>query len=414
MPHMPSIHAALFFPGKTARRFLYACFLCWLLPAASALAGGGTLLPASLVSNGGILVTRDRAILHSLNPDSLFVPASTWKIATALEALTLLGPDHRFETRCLLGQDQTLYIQGSGDPMLVSEEITRMSRGLRDAGVSQVNGIVLDDTAFSLNSPADGASSTPNPYDVMNSALAVNFNTIHVAKEQSGAVRSAEPQTPTLPIMTELAASLPPGTHRINISQQPERIWQYTGELLQAQLRATGITVSGTIRSGATPVGIAPTYTHRSSLPLTELIAAMLRHSSNFMANQLFLACGNRRFGLPATWDKGKRALDDFLRTNVRLPGGSFTVEEGSGLSRKNRITPRAMLILLQAFTPHASLLANHDGVPLKSGTLTGVYAYAGYLPGPTGLDPFVLLLNQSNNSRDQVLTRLMTLHGGR
>ncbi|MFZ5774826.1 MAG: D-alanyl-D-alanine carboxypeptidase/D-alanyl-D-alanine-endopeptidase [Thermodesulfobacteriota bacterium] len=406
--------AALFSLGKTARRFFFLFLFCWLLPAPSAQAGGGRLLPASLVENGGILVTRGGAILYEHNADTLLVPASTWKIATALEALTLLGPDYRFETRCSLGPDRTLYIQGSGDPMLISEEVSRLAEGLFASGVRDVGDLVLDDSAFSLDAPTDGSDGSLNPYDAANSALAVNFNTLPLVKDKNGAVRSAEPQTPTLDITERLAASLPPGAHRINISRHPEQVWRYAGELTQAKLREAGISVSGSMRPGSVPSGLAVTFLHRSSVPLSGMIKALLASSSNFMTNQLFLACGARRFGAPATWDKGRRSLDEFLTNTVHLAPGTFTVEEGSGLSRKNRITAKAMLTLLRSFAPHAGLLADHHGVPRKSGTLTGVYAYAGYFPGPTGLDPFVLLLNQPANTRDQVLARLQALHQGR
>ena len=77
---------------------------------------------------------------------------------------------------------------------------------------------------------------------------------------------------------------------------------------------------------------------------------------------------------------------------------------EGAGLSRDNRVTVRAMLQLLTKFRPHADLLKKEHGTLLKTGTLTGVYNYAGYLPDGKA---FVILLNQQANSRAAVLERL-------
>lgn len=370
-------------------------------------------LPGVVISHGGYLLERNGCQIAGYHPDTPLVPASIWKIATGLHALTLLGPDFCFETRCYYGPDQTLYLQGSGDPLLTSEEVALLASRLRAAGVREVKKIVLDDSAFRLSTAAaDGASGTLNPYDVANSGLAVNFNTIHLTKAPDGAIRSAEPQTPTLPIMAVHGRKLPAGTHRINISQNQEEIWRYAAELLGEHLRGQGIAVNGSARPGPVPANLTPIYRHVSSTPLAETVSAMLRYSNNFIANQLFLACGAKRFGSPATWDKGRGAMTLFLREQVGLAPKSFTVEEGSGLSRKNRVTPRAMLALLNAFRPHAALLAtNPQGIPIKSGTLNGVYTYAGYFPGPQGLDPFVLMLNQPDNGRDRLLRHLEDLH---
>jgi D-alanyl-D-alanine carboxypeptidase/D-alanyl-D-alanine-endopeptidase (penicillin-binding protein 4) len=119
----------------------------------------------------------------------------------------------------------------------------------------------------------------------------------------------------------------------------------------------------------------------------------------------LFLACGRVRFGGPATWKKGRQALAEFTRRRLHLPPETITMVEGSGLSRKNRITPRTMITVLEAFVPFADLLPVKHDYLMKSGTLTGVYCYGGYLEGSRV--PFSIMLNQETNSRDQILRRL-------
>ena len=66
------------------------------------------------------------------------------------------------------------------------------------------------------------------------------------------------------------------------------------------------------------------------------------------MANQLFLAIGVKQFGFPATWQKSRRAMDDFISHSLGLTKKQITMVEGSGLSKKNLITPEAMLIELR------------------------------------------------------------------
>jgi D-alanyl-D-alanine carboxypeptidase/D-alanyl-D-alanine-endopeptidase (penicillin-binding protein 4) len=80
---------------------------------------------------------------------------------------------------------------------------------------------------------------------------------------------------------------------------------------------------------------------------------------------------------------------------------------EGSGLSREQRSSAAGMMGILQQFRPYASLLPNNDGVLRKSGTLTGVYNYAGFIQGVDGLYPFVIMTNQGSNNRAEILRLL-------
>ncbi|HET97800.1 MAG TPA: peptidase S13 [Desulfurivibrio alkaliphilus] len=385
-------------------RFTLSLWFCLLtlFPSPS----GAEVLPASIFEDGGYLVTKGGQIVAARNPERLLVPASTWKIATGLLALERLGPDYRFATHFHLAQGD-LFIRGFGDPLLVSEEVALIAARLSGLGVKEIGDIVLDDTFFQLERerPA-GAGVSRRSYDAANGALVVNFNTINITVDQQGGVGSAEEQTPTLPVMRAKGRGMPPGTHRINLSQQRRYSQEYCGELFAEMLRRQGVRVNGTIRAGAVPAGAQPVYRHLSTRPLSETVAAMLLYSNNFIANQLLLASGAATFGEPATWDKGRESLRLHLE-KLGLKEGSFMVEEGSGLSRENRITPSALLRLLELFRPYAQLLPADQGRLLKSGTLTGVYAYAGYFNNGGTLDPFVLILNQSANRRDCALELL-------
>jgi D-alanyl-D-alanine carboxypeptidase/D-alanyl-D-alanine-endopeptidase (penicillin-binding protein 4) len=128
------------------------------------------------------------------------------------------------------------------------------------------------------------------------------------------------------------------------------------------------------------------------------------------MANLIFLACGAKRFGYPATWEKARRAVRQEFAGRLGNPTAAAIVQaDGAGLSRDNRVTVRAMLQVLAHFRPHLDLLNKERGVAVKTGTLTGVYNLAGYLPDGQS---FVILLNQPANRRADILARLMRLHG--
>ncbi|MFO7606962.1 MAG: D-alanyl-D-alanine carboxypeptidase, partial [Desulfurivibrionaceae bacterium] len=353
-------------------------------------------------------VNGDDALHGSTNLDLSLIPASVIKILTGLVAFEELGPHYRFRTEFFIDAGNNLYIKGYGDPFLISEEVEQIMISLKKSGCRTINDIYLDDSSHRLATMADGVGNSLNPYDVASSALAVNFNTINVRVDPNGTVHTGEPQTPLLPMMTRIAENLAPGLHRINVSLNQTDSLQLTGQLFRSFQERSGITGQGVIASGRAPAG-KPLYIHYSSKTLNELIEGLMRYSNNFIANQIFLQIGAKHFGYPATWEKGRRAVRDFIEKDPELAKAAIRIEEGSGLSRKNRLTVPAMLRILELFKPHARLLPEKDGVLLKSGTLTGVYSYAGYLSKNDKLDNFVIILNQNRNTRDEILKILRT-----
>ena len=214
-------------------------------------------------------------------------------------------------------------------------------------------------------------------------------------------------------MMAEIGAKLGPGFHRVNIDAfthpgQTSPSLRYAGELISAQLIRSGIRIQNSFSNKTVPPTLKPIYIHSSTKALEEIVRECLKYSSNFIANQLFLACGVKDFGLPATWGKSRRSFDYFTRTVLDLPPGQLKVEEGSGLSRDNRISPAALVKVLDRFRPYSSLLTIQENIFVKSGTLKGVFCYAGYFPENQKLVPFAILLNQPQNSRNDVLKILL------
>ncbi len=396
------------------RLYSLLLLLVWLFHCPPAVAGPAVSaqVPISpkiqrLIKDGGFIVQKEGHIHIAYNTESAFIPASILKIATSLAALKILGPSYRFETAFYSNDAGDLFIKGYGDPFLVSEEVALILERLRATGVSRINNIILDDTAYQLDSPADGSGESLNPYDVISGGLCVNFNTVNVTVTPDGAIHSAEPQTPTLPIMKKLSAGMKPGEQRFNISNNRGNVLQYAGELFRALQRQNKIPGEGRIGPGKVPAGLTAVYIHRSSKNLESLIKGLMLYSNNFIANQLFLACGAKQLGYPATWEKSRTVLKDYLQTELGLGREMISMVEGAGLSRGNRATPQAMTILLDAFKPYAHLLPLERDKYIKSGTLTGVYSYAGYFRNGAALDSFVLMLNQKQNTRDRLLAEL-------
>ncbi len=173
-----------------------------------------------------------------------------------------------------------------------------------------------------------------------------------------------------------------------------------------------GIEITGSIKRGQVPIQAVPLLSFKASETVSELIESCLLSSNNFMANQLYLALGSKKYGFPATWKKAKRVMDDFIVSELHLTTQQITMIEGSGLSEKNRITPEAMIQVLERFRSHASLIPIKYGTRIKSGTLSksGVFCYAGYIPNGRENGSFVIFLNQNSNRRDQILKLLYRL----
>ena len=348
----------------------------------------------SLLKNGSVRVEReDGEPLLQHRDNEPFVPASILKVATTYCALETLGREYHFTTTFYRGERNTLYIKGSGDPSLVSEELHGIATKIAPL-FPQIDRIVVDPSLFSADIDIDGSSASLNPYDSKNAAFVGNFSSAHLSRRRDGAIISAEPQTPTTPLSRQAGLKLRKGTtERINLGNTWEVGTQYGGELLAAFLKQAGVGGNPTISIGEIPPTAKKLYEHRSSQNLAEISQGLLKYSTNFTANQIFLTLGVQRFGAPATVEKGQRAMTECLEQRVGWK--NFHIEEGSGLSRRNHVTATQMTQLLKKFEPYQNLLAVEDDFTAKTGSLRGVNSLAGYFElTPQEQVRFAILIN--------------------
>ena len=355
--------------------------LALLLVPAPALAGVkevqekvAALAPKALVL---VLDAKGNTLLAQ-NADEPFVPASVAKIVTAWLAMEVLGGDYRFETRFYLDDKRVLYVRGGGDPFLISEELAPLAKNLVAAiGKKPITGIVLDARYFPADLRIPGIEDTDESYNALNSALAVNFNTVNAVRKGNN-VRSAEKQTPITPLaISQFLERGPKGRGRISLSQDPAVSLQYAGELIAAFITKAGGNVTGDIATGPVPAGLKPVYIHRQSRPLSNILVELLKASNNYIANQVFLEIGAHRLGGPVSLEKSLKVLNEMLAAQGLA--ADIQLEEGSGISRNNRFTARGLAKLLALFAPHADLFRGQDGSMTKTGTMDGVRTLAGY-----------------------------------
>ncbi len=328
--------------------------------------------------------------LFSMAPDTPLVPASTMKTFTAALALDRLGPDHTFSTDVLrdgpLGSDGVvrgdLILRGDGDPGL-SPRFVRggpeapmelLARFVAGAGVTRVEGdIVADATGMEGRRIPDGwlTRYAGAAYAAPFSALSLNENIVIVGvyPQRGEASVRLEPASSGLQVVSSVrvvagrAARVTVRmvgetqvvvTGTIGASASPHRVQlvvsdpvTFTAGAFAEALRAQGITVTGRVRVGRTPAGAAP-VTSLPSPPLSRLVSVMNRESINHYAEQIFRnAARGRERAEPGTAEHAYAQLRTFLEGRVGVLPGHVVASDGSGLSVLDRVTPRALVQLM-------------------------------------------------------------------
>ena len=379
----------------------------------------------------------------AVNADVSVNPASTIKLVTTYAALELLGPAHTWKTELYADGPLrggvlhgNLYLKGGGDPKLNMERLWLLLRDLRGHGVESISGdLVLDRSHFvqpALPEFDDDGGDANRPYLVAPDSLLINLNAQRFsARSEGGQVHiSADPPLDAVRIENHVRA-LPaqatcPAWPQVSYRpiQQGDRVTLIvTGELAQGCQAHTYLALldhpqyaAGTVRAiwrelGGTLLGAdridrvpddARLLVRAESPDLVEVIRDINKYSNNTMARQLFLSLGST-FRMPNDKDDAAAAQRVIRQWLARkgLPSSSLVLENGSGLSRSERVTARGLATLLQSAwqSPYAAEfissmpLAAMDGTMrkrlqdtaiagkahIKTGTLNNVRAIAGY-----------------------------------
>ena len=402
-----------YIPGFTRRGVILLLVLWWVGEAETTLAVVSSIETVLGPQDSLILAAPDGSILASVRPHRPRIPASTLKLLTAAAALHHWGPQHRFATDFYRDAANNLIIKGYGDPLLVSEameamaqEIKRKYPGIMD-GVSD---LLLDDSFFTGPIQIPGVGPSLNPYDAPLGALSANFNTIKFKRNQQGALVSAEPQTPLVPLAMEQARQTGLAQGRIRLNQRNQAATRYCGQLFRHFFTAAGIPVRGQVRPVAhLPPDCTLIVRQYSPFTLAEIIRQLMRYSNNFVANQLLMALGADYAAPPGSLDKGVAAVTAYGEKVLGLK--DFVIAEGSGISRQNRLTAHQLMRILDAFQPYAGLLRKGPDELYKTGTLNGIRTRAGYLLDDQGRRyPFAILLNEPGKSTHPIHARLQQI----
>jgi len=391
-----------------SRWLILLCFI----PALSVLAKTPPLLQSiDLKAQDAILVSRsDGGVEFAWQADKALIPASLTKLLTTHLVLQKWGGDYRFQTE-FYQSSNTLWVKGYGDPMLISEEFDRLVQVLGPK-LDRIERIAIDASWF-IDEASPGRSLVSDPYNAPLSAVSANFNTVFIERDGK-TIKSAEAQTPITPLVTTLASGLRASKERINLVSG-DNAQRYFAELLVAKLGFNQLEIDINQR---VPAGAKLVYRHKNSTDLRSILQAALLYSNNFISNQLFINLGAQGDSQSVSFAAAQQHVKSTLQQ--QFAWRHFTIEEGAGLSRANRLSAQQIDSVLIQLQPNKDLLEkvatdNPDiEVYAKTGTLDGVRSYAGFIEmndfSPSQQYRFVFLFNRQvpYRYRDTVLKELI------
>ena len=402
--------------------------------------------------------------LYSVNSNHLFAPASNVKLLTTAMALKRLRPEYRFKTglyattpvggETLRGD---IFIKGFGDPNLVSEQMWLLVKELKNIPLRKVHGDIIADASFFDNNlrVKTWKKGGVEAYNAPLGALSFNFNTVtvHINPGEKPGDRPVVVVDPNIEFIRVdnrartvskskrsrlIVNRIDRGGHNeitisgvVSVNHARETYYlnitrpaYYAASVFKEYLRQEGVEVTGKVRVGFVPEGAYEILSH-SSMPLSLILRGLNKFSNNFVAEQILKTIGADIYGSPGTTLNGLRAMDEYMQSLKYKPEG-FSILDGSGLSRQNRLSPDQIVSVFQdmyadlgVYPEFISALGvmGRDGNVLKrmnghnsaerarvkTGTLNSVSALSGYFQSADGERfAFSILMNDLKCSNGQ------------
>jgi D-alanyl-D-alanine carboxypeptidase/D-alanyl-D-alanine-endopeptidase (penicillin-binding protein 4) len=402
-------------------------------------------------------------VVYTHNAHKPLMPASNMKLVTTAAALKYLGAD--FEYRTKVGwQNGALLVLGSGDPLLGDKStddrygrpagwiFEKIVQALREQGISEVNDIVVDTTVFDDQRvhPSWPARDYNKWYACEVCGLNYSGNCIEVTASNQGdrVAISIEPRTSFVQIInavepvtggdSAIGANRTPQPNRITLfgkcktREGPFRVaieqpGAFFGFCLAESLARAGITPKGKLLEKAVNVEPGFKLLVEFTTPLADCVRRANTDSLGLAAEALLktIDAHSRPDRKNGGWAGGRELIGKYL-TGLGVPAEEFVIDDGSGLSRHNRLTTDALSkILLDLYRGRnwelfrASLaVAGEEGtidkyfnetryrgkIHAKTGYISGVRALSGVCITNTGPYLFSVLSNGPKGlSRDGI-----------
>lgn len=396
----------------------------------------------------------NRLPLAEINADKPLTPASNMKVITTAAALLALGPGFEFRTQ-LLRDGETLILQSDGDPGLGDPHLLEALgidhdrlldswvEQVQQSGLTQVKSVIVDDRAFDRNTVH------PNwPQDQLDKwycapVAALNFNDNCVELYTFPASRLGEPpRVHVTPVGSPIDlrnraktsnkdspwATRLSGTNQITVHGrvQKRRVIpievtvhdppMFLGGLLANRLKAAGVPVEQVRRVRDEEQVKTDHVLATVRTPIEVVVRRANTYSQNMFAEALVKRMGLHATGQPGSWPNGTAAMRVVMSNLLGPNAAEMVIDDGSGLSSHNRVSPRllALTLALMYESPELSRIyveslavpgepgtlakrhSDYDAhVRAKSGSINGVVAFSGYvLPESGRVVAFSILIN--------------------
>ena len=342
-------------------------------------------------SGAGVSVRESETgnILYQFNGNIPRKPASTLKLLTGAATLSLLGEEYRYETALYIDgfvADGTLngnvYLKGSGDPTLQYSQLLSFAKSLKNEGITEINGNLYGDDGIFLGAqltPGIAAEDESYYYAARTTGLVLSpdddFDAGTIIVQVTGEIEDEKPTLllkPNAMGMTVINnAKTVSKEHRNTVSitrkyrtneviitgnipvGSTTKEWITvddptinTMNAMKDALINQGITFSKTsnISRGTVPENATVITTHHSR-PLKEMFATFMKLSNNSMADIFVKTLGAKNYGVGDT-QPGVQVLREYGQS-IGLNMSNWSLEDGSGMSHKNQISPNALTELL-------------------------------------------------------------------
>lgn len=415
-------------------------------------------------SRWGILVETlsSKNRIYDRDTEYYFIPASTAKLLTTAAVLQEFRPQFRIRTSIYGDGNGNIYVVGRGDPSLTETELKKLAEQLKQQGITNINQLIADNSYFqgtAINSnwewedvqvgygaPINSLILNQNSIDLVLSPqglgqpLKVTFvdpgqrekwqienNSVTVATNEKEFVQVGRSFTqPIIRISGQLQVGSASEPVYLAVAEPMDNFLNKFRQVLESE----GIRISRIVEKSQTTSNLSLTELAFVESPTVgELIEEVNKESNNVYAEALLRQLGVRSNLAPHN-DTLAKSLEEakLILTRLGVTPNSFRLNDGSGLSRHNLVSPEALVqtLRIMANSPWADLYQNslpiagvsgtlswrfrnslaEGNVQAKTGALSGVVSLAGYIQ-PPDFEPLVfsIMVNQADLKTQEVRT---------
>lgn len=423
------------------------------------------------ISSLYVVDSKSGRVVFDKNSQVGLAPASTQKVVTSVSAFEMLGKDFTYKT--YIGYDGkiidgnlngNLYFIGSGDPSLGSwrwketseETIQKKIAGiLKEQNIASISGdIIIDDSKWESQATPDGwiwqdignyygagawaLNWHENQYDLVLKPGKNAGDPVKILKTDPtlqvdvliNELKTGKPESGDNSIIYlaengrqgTVRGTVPAGQETFIVKGSMPNAPHHFGEMIKSILKEKGIVFNGKVKTNSDLVinggvmkgGIA-VMDSITSPNFESLNKWFLEKSINLYGEAFVKTIAFQKNGYGSTND-GLDIIREFWNRQG-IDKASLKIIDGSGLSPADRVTTAALTnVMLFArkrpwFNSFYDALPESNGIHMKSGYISGVRSYTGYIKSKDGMDyTFAFIINNFDGSPSAVREKMFKL----